>query len=113
MATTHRQRYRPRRDSRPCSGIESFIAGSLLLVLFLIAACSGGAPVDLQRTARVSVRAGDTVWDLARRHPVPGRDTASSVEVILALNGLDEGSLTPGQHLLVPGGHKDGAVAMR
>ncbi|WP_316689964.1 LysM peptidoglycan-binding domain-containing protein [Pseudonocardia sp. H11422] len=54
-------------------------------------------------TAEVAVRAGDTVWDVARRS-APAADASAVVERIVADNGLATAALRPGQVLRVPVG---------
>ncbi|NMH95870.1 LysM peptidoglycan-binding domain-containing protein [Pseudonocardia acidicola] len=54
-------------------------------------------------TREVSVRAGDTVWGVARR-AAPASDTSAVVERIVVDNGLSSTSLRVGQVLRVPAG---------
>lgn len=44
------------------------------------------------------VRAGDTLWDIARDHDV-------TVKAIVRANGLDEPTIVPGQELVIPSGN--------
>jgi hypothetical protein len=44
------------------------------------------------------VRAGDTLWDIARDHDV-------TVKAIVRANGLDEPTIIPGQELVIPSGN--------
>ena len=44
------------------------------------------------------VRAGDTLWDIARDHDV-------TVKAIVRANGLDEPTIVPGQELVIPAGN--------
>lgn len=56
-------------------------------------------------TRTVVVRAGDTVWSIAREYGPEGWDLRRTVDVIQDLNGLtgqDLGRLRPGDKLLVP-----------
>ena len=50
---------------------------------------------------RYVVRAGDTLWSIAE-HRSPGEDPRSLVDAIAEANGVDAGSLVPGQTLVVP-----------
>jgi nucleoid-associated protein YgaU len=49
------------------------------------------------------VRRGDTLWAIAHRLR-PGEDPRPLVDSLAAANGVDAGSLVPGQILIVPGG---------
>ena len=51
----------------------------------------------------VTIRSGDTVWNIAAQR-YPGADTREKVGEILAANDLREPALHPGQHLRVPTG---------
>lgn len=53
---------------------------------------------------RVTVAAGDTLWELARRHGDPHGYTPEMVSRIRAANGLRSSRLDPGQELLIPVG---------
>jgi nucleoid-associated protein YgaU len=47
------------------------------------------------------VRSGDTVWTIAER-VAPGEDPRPWVDAIAARNGIQAGSLVPGQSLILP-----------
>jgi nucleoid-associated protein YgaU len=47
------------------------------------------------------VRPGDTVWSIAERAS-GGGDPRSLVDAIAARNGIDAGSIVPGQALVIP-----------
>lgn len=47
------------------------------------------------------VRSGDTLWSIAKRI-VRGGDPRTLVDAIADRNGIDPGSLLPGQTLLIP-----------
>ncbi|MHC8507033.1 LysM peptidoglycan-binding domain-containing protein [Pseudonocardia bannensis] len=71
-----------------------------------VAEAAGGATARSAvpaATAEVTVRTGDTMWDVARRS-APGVDVSAVVERIVADNGLSTVSLRPGQILRVPAG---------
>jgi LysM repeat protein len=53
-------------------------------------------------TQAVQVQAGETLWSIARAHPVPGLSTAQAVETIARDNGLADAHLSAGQTLVVP-----------
>ena len=48
------------------------------------------------------VREGDTLWSIARRL-ASGTDPRRVVDELVRANGVDPGSLVPGQTLVVPG----------
>ncbi len=50
---------------------------------------------------RYLVRSGDTLWSIAR-HLSPGEDPRPFVDALAEANGVDPGSLVPGQALVVP-----------
>lgn len=56
---------------------------------------------DASKT-EVVVRAGDTLWAIARTHGPRGHDIREIVDWIRELNGLTSGSIYVGQVLMVP-----------
>lgn len=62
-------------------------------------ALAAGATPEASHT--YVVRAGDTVWDIAAAESEE-RDPRPLVDAIVALNGLEDASVRPGQRLLVP-----------
>lgn len=85
-----------------------------LLVLVFLSACtfsiSRQDAVDAE-TSTITVRAGDTLWDIAERHGVSGRSTAETVRFIMSENGLTDASIEVGQSLAVPGESLQGSFA--
>jgi len=61
---------------------------------------AGSQPERVSSTSYV-VRRGDTLWSIAERLS-PGEDPRPVVDALAAVNGLDPGSLVPGQTLVVP-----------
>jgi hypothetical protein len=59
-------------------------------------------PVRVSRTSYV-VREGDTLWSIARRLS-PGGDPRPVVDELATTNGVDAGSIVPGQTLVVSAG---------
>lgn len=53
-------------------------------------------------TTEVRAEAGDTLWSIARSHPVDGLTTADTVDMISRMNGLADPRVTPGARLSVP-----------
>ncbi|MGZ8627732.1 MAG: LysM peptidoglycan-binding domain-containing protein [Actinomycetota bacterium] len=60
----------------------------------------GSEPTAVARTTYV-VRGGDTLWSIAEGM-APGRDPRLIVDAISSINGVDAGSLVPGQTLVIP-----------
>jgi hypothetical protein len=50
----------------------------------------------------VVVMPGDTLWDIADRHPVPGCTTQELVRVIRDINDIDDANLSIGMCIDVP-----------
>ena len=59
----------------------------------------GGSPEAPART--YVVRAGDTLWSIARRS-APSADPRLVVDAIASANRVDPGALVPGQQLSIP-----------
>ena len=85
---------------------------TLALSLMLVAAAWAGPAVralgsteDPARVARSSyvVREGDTLWSIAR-HLAPDGDPRPIVDELATANGVDAGSIVPGQTLVVSAG---------
>lgn len=71
------------------------------LCVALLPVITSGAPVVPQTTA-VRVAPNDTLWDLAKAHPLEGSTTAETVSVIRQLNGLEGSMIAAGEVLKVP-----------
>jgi nucleoid-associated protein YgaU len=50
----------------------------------------------------VRIKAGDTVWGIARDYGPANGDTRTLVEAICDLNEIDPGRIYPGQTIMVP-----------
>jgi LysM repeat protein len=84
-----------------------------LIALILAAAVGGLATSGISRAASDDrapaaaarhtyvVRAGDTLWGIARR-VAPGADPRAVVERLIRSNGLTSRPIVPGQRLVVP-----------
>lgn len=60
-----------------------------------------GSASTARSVRTVVVRPGDTLWSIARRI-APGRDPRGVVDAIVDANGVEAGSLVPGQTLVLP-----------
>lgn len=77
----------------------------LLVLVAALAACAlaSRAPSgDAEHTAVIRVEAGESLWSLAKAHPVAGLSTAQTVQLIADLNSLDERTLWVGSSIRVP-----------
>ena len=61
-----------------------------------------GAPSDQTATTTVRVSTGETLWDIAAAHRLPGMDTAQTVQAIMRANGKRTAGLRTGESLTVP-----------
>lgn len=67
-----------------------------------------------QRTSRAFVEDGDTLWSLARTHPIPGQSTEQTARQIAELNELDSSALVAGSVVTLPqGGEQPPMLAQR
>jgi Tfp pilus assembly protein FimV len=91
---------------------RTYVRRRVVAVLLLIAVMSlpaAAAAVLPRGDARPGtprtyvVRPGDTLWDIAER-AAPGRDPRQTIADLTAVNGVDAGSLVPGQQLRLPSG---------
>jgi hypothetical protein len=85
---------------------------SLVIVIAPAARTTGstGAPDFIT----VSVAEGDTLWEIAATHPIPGYSTLQVIDLIRSANALDENVIYPGQVLCVPQAQsRPAAVASR
>jgi nucleoid-associated protein YgaU len=78
-------------------------AVALVVVVFgLLAGPRATAPASRPGTPRaVTVRAGDTLWDLATRYAPEGMDARAYLDAIIELNGLG-GSVPEGTRIRLP-----------
>lgn len=86
------------------SQVRDLIVVALLVIMFLSACTFSIARQDTvdSDTSKITVRPGDTLWDIAERHGVSGRSTAETVRFIMAENDLEDASIAVGQSLSVP-----------
>lgn len=87
--------------SRGAQAIETAAFAFVVLAVGIVIALPRPAPeADLTRPVRV--RTGQTLWELAVRHPLPGASTAETVEEIRRVNELEDSRLVAGSVVLVP-----------
>ena len=55
-----------------------------------------------QQVDHVTVRSGDTLWEIAATATEPGEDVRATIHRILELNGMTSSTIRPGQLLVVP-----------
>lgn len=78
-----------------------------VVTLLLVMVAVGGTSADASdstggpATASVVVQAGDSLWTVAKSLQ-PNGDPRAMMQTLVELNGLDGGSLVPGQQLIVP-----------
>jgi len=84
--------------------LSAFEVGALLAIAvgLLIAAAGTFQPSAAVSVAPVKVESGETLWQIARAHPVDGLSTAQTVEFIAEKNRLRGGTILAGETLLVP-----------
>jgi nucleoid-associated protein YgaU len=70
--------------------------------LFLLLATQVDAGDRAIPTQEHVVRAGDTLWEIARAHTPDGADVRDTVDEIQVMNVLDGSTIFPGDRLVVP-----------
>lgn len=127
MSNTCAARTGTRRHRRPAgagsaTGVSQTRLSSLELVALLVIVTLMVVGVLSSRSQAphtdamhvVQVQSGETLWSVAKTHPVDGFTTAQTSEAIARLNNLPSSTLTAGQTLLVPSRPDNGSqVAAR
>jgi LysM repeat protein len=87
----------------------------VLVLLALVFGVLAGAqrPPIVASSERVKVERGESLWSIARTHPVPGQTTAQTADAIAQLSGLRDSAVQAGEVLLVPAVNDGVAVASR
>ena len=78
---------------------------TIVVGLVLLLPATGNAGVDADTlTTSYSVRAGDTLWEIAESVTPEGDDVRATLHEVRRLNGLTSSIIVPGQALVVPSG---------
>ena len=78
------------------------IAGlSLVVTLPALSATQLHAAKPVTYTT-VTVKSGDSLWDIAGDRTPSGGDVQATVDAIIAVNHLKGAAIAPGQHLSIP-----------
>ena len=82
----------------------ALLAAGLSLVIAASAQATSHSPGAAQQgLAKVTVRAGQSLWSVAESAD-PNADTRAVIQQIVELNGLSADTVMPGQSLWVPRG---------
>lgn len=65
-------------------------------------AANAGTPASAVPVETHTVRAGETLWDIAAGLAAPGQDVRDVVDGLVALNDMPGSGLTAGQQILLP-----------
>jgi nucleoid-associated protein YgaU len=95
MARVRRRRVRVVRFAATLIVMGAILLGAASVVQALRAG-------DEKQPVAVTVVQGDTLWRLAERFGPDHTDTRLVVEAIRTANGLEDGSIYPGQTLIIP-----------
>jgi LysM repeat protein len=78
------------------------IAGlSLVVTLPALSATQPHAAKPVTYTM-VTVKSGDSLWNIADQRTAAGGDVQATVDAIIAVNHLSGAAISPGQHLQIP-----------
>ena len=102
-------------STRTCrlSGIEIAVLIAIVIALVAGVLMSGSRAQRMVSQERIRIEHGDTLWSIARNHPVAGQTTAQTADTIADLNGLRSASVQPGQSILVPAAEPEVTLASR
>jgi LysM repeat protein len=78
------------------------LAATVTISVVGVGGIAGAGQTHAPRSTSYTVRAGDTVWALAKRAAGSSADPRGMVDRIIALNHLATGDIQAGQHLLLP-----------
>ena len=121
-ATTHRpvsraQRRRAAAPTPPSVALAEIAALILIAVLLVIGVLQSSGSVHAQTpSVRIRVESRQSLWTLAKEHPVDGLSTEQTAELIENQNGLHGERLASGASIRIPVQERGGdavALAMR
>lgn len=95
---------RTQRSGARLTRTEVLIASCALALTLCAAIIPAVASQAAPATPTVSVRVAsqDTLWDIARAHPVEGHTTAETVRLIKSLNDMSGSMISAGEVIRVP-----------
>ncbi len=101
-------------NSHRLTPIEITILAAVLLVAasLVVNAIPEVNAADMQSRS-IRVERSDTLWTLAQAHPMEGRSTLQTVEMIRELNKMESSELRAGELILVPDVSSEMALAQR
>lgn len=112
QSRTSHQAVSARRQRLSALEVVTLIVVTALLIIGTVAVRPRASVAGSSQT--LQVQAGETLWSIAKTHPVRGLSTAQTVETIAHDNGLDGATLATGQTLIVPAGdERDPQMASR
>ena len=105
---------RPRRVQRGVARtVLEVIALGTIAALLIAAPLISRTNAGHFETGTVLTGRGDTLWTIAREHPVPGLPTVQAVDVIARLNALEGSTIPAGTVLDVPVAAEKVAFALK
>ena len=107
----HRQHTRER--MRGLTTLEIVALALILAALVSGVLATRAHPLTATSSQRVSVVRGDTLWSIARAHPIPGQTTAQTADAIARLSSLHSSEVQVGDARLVPAAQDSIALAAR
>lgn len=98
-----RRRLRRSRLTRRGRVLLVLVLAALLLAMFSLgrASSDAGTPSRHAQVTHVTVRPGETMWQVATR-VAPGNDPRVTVQRLMDLNGMSSPQLRAGQSLVIP-----------
>jgi hypothetical protein len=90
------------REARGAGVVEGAILVAVAVLLIVGVIATSSRPVAEVPTAPVLAQRGDTLWTLAREHPVRGLTTEQVAEAIAKANDITGGRVVAGASILVP-----------